>query len=67
MFDDDKQEKAFKDGYERARLEMFRELEQLICFYTENNKKGVETLVHVRATLRGMKPYQKPFKVTVDE
>lgn len=59
---DEKQEKAFKEGYERARLEMFRELEQLIGYYAENNKRpGVDVLVHVRSVLRSMKPYQKPW------
>lgn len=64
MSEDQKQEEAFAKGYERARLEMFRELEQLICFYNNNNKKvGVEALVNVRTALRAMKPYQKPWKI----
>lgn len=64
MNEDQKQEEAFTKGYERARLEMFRELEQLICFYNSNNKKaGVEALINVRTALRAMKPYQKPWNI----
>lgn len=52
----------FQKGYNRAKLEMISELEQLINYYYDNNKRsGADAMLHLRTTIRAMKPYQKPW------
>lgn len=56
------EETAFKEGYEKARADMFRELGQLISYYFKNGKtNGGDALCHLRTVLRSMKPGQKPW------
>lgn len=58
----DEEKAAYQKGYDRARLDMFGELEQMIIFYNENrHKDDVKSLVHVRTVLRSMKPGRKPW------
>lgn len=52
----------FQKGYNRAKLEMISELEQLINYYYENKKRaGADAMLHLRTVIRSMKPYQKPW------
>jgi len=58
----EREEEAFKKGYERCRLDMARELGQLIAYYyNKGQTNGGDALRHASTVLRAVKPGQKPW------